>query len=135
MTASPLSVSVLASIAAGAVLGAWARHGLSLWLNPLFGSLALGTLLANWSGAYLMGLAVGILGLVPEPTLHWRFFLLTGFLGAFTTFSAFSAEVVLALQARAYFASALTVLAHVLGSLALTAVGLACAVRLKHLFH
>ena len=80
------------AVGGGAALGAWARWGLGIALNPLFPTLPLGTLAANVVGGLLMGCAMGLLthyeGLAPEL----RLFLTTGFLGGLTTFSTFSAE-------------------------------------------
>jgi len=60
-------------------------------------------------------------GLPPEA----RLFVITGFMGALTTFSTFSAEVVLMLQRDDYAWAAATAAAHLAGSLAMTALGLA----------
>lgn len=118
-------VSASLAIAAGAVLGAWLRWGLAVWLNGTFPSLPPGTLLANLAGAYLIGLVIALLALFPGAAPEWRLFAITGFLGALTTFSTFSAEVVgLVQQGRIGWAAA-TVGTHVLGSLAMTLAGLA----------
>ncbi len=81
----------LSVIAIGAVLGAWARWGLSVWLNAAQSRLPLGTLAANILGGALVGavLAFSEHQSLPEP---WRLLIVTGFLGALTTFSTFSAE-------------------------------------------
>jgi fluoride exporter len=81
----------LCGIGVGAVLGAWARWGLSLWLNSAQARLPLGTLTANVLGGALVG---AVLAFSEQRSLpdSWRLFLVTGFLGALTTFSTFSAE-------------------------------------------
>jgi CrcB protein len=56
---------------------------------------------------------------------EWKLFLITGFLGGLTTFSTFSAEVVAILQSGAYVRAFATVSLHLLGSLALTILGIA----------
>lgn len=118
-------LSASLAIAVGAVLGAWLRWGLAVWLNGTFPSLPPGTLLANLAGAYLIGLVIALLSLFPSAAPEWRLFAVTGFLGALTTFSTFSAEVVgLVQQGRIGWAAA-TVGTHVLGSLAMTLAGLA----------
>ncbi len=113
------------AVGGGAALGAWARWGLGVALNPLFPTIPLGTLAANLVGGYLVGFAVALFhhhaGLSPELKL----FLITGFLGGLTTFSTFSAEVV-ALIERAQYAWALAAAGgHLLGSLLMTALGIA----------
>ena len=112
------------AIAAGAVLGAWLRWGLGLWLNPLFATVPLGTLAANLLGGYLVGAAVAIFHVNVDLSPELRLFFVTGFLGALTTFSTFSAEVV-ALVQRAQYGWALgTASAHLFGSLLMTGLGI-----------
>lgn len=116
--------SVLA-VGSGAALGALLRWVLSSRLNPLLPALPLGTLAANLIGGYLVGVAVGYFGTEPSLSPQVRLFVVTGFLGGLTTFSTFSAEVVTQLQ-QGHAAWALaTALAHLLGSFALTALGIA----------
>ncbi|SEP78367.1 CrcB protein [Solimonas aquatica] len=112
------------AVGSGAVLGAWARWLLSLWLNPLFATIPLGTLAANWIGAYLMGLVMGVFSLVPELSPQLRLLLGTGFLGGLTTFSSFSAETTSLLLRQEFSWALLAVGLHVLGSLLLTGLGL-----------
>lgn len=113
----------LLAIGVGAALGAWLRFGLSLWLNPMTGSVPLGTLAANLLGGYAIGLALGWLASRPDLAPEWRLFIVTGMLGGLTTFSTFSAEVVDMLQ-RQHFGWALTTIGlHLCGSLTMTALG------------
>ena len=81
-------------VSAGAALGASLRWGLGLWLNSLFSSFAFGTLVANFIGCFLMGILVAAFWIFPQFSSEWRLFLVTGFLGALTTFSSFSGEVI-----------------------------------------
>jgi CrcB protein len=111
------------AVCAGACVGALSRWGLSLWLNP-YGPLPLGTLTANLTGGYLVGVCVGVFQAVPQIDPIWRLLLVTGGLGALTTFSSFSAEVVGMLQAQRYALAIGTAAAHLLGSLLLTVAGL-----------
>jgi fluoride exporter len=115
----------LLAITLGAALGALARWGLGLALNHLFPAVPPGTLAANLVGAYLVGLALPMLLVQPEAHPAWRLFVLTGFLGGLTTFSAFSGEVALLLQQGRLALSAGAITLHVGGSLALTLAGFA----------
>ncbi len=115
----------LAAIAVGATLGAWLRWGLALWLNPTHAALSPGTLAANWIGALAVGCVVGWLDAHPQVPPAWRAFAITGLLGGLTTFSTCSIEAVALLQRGQVGWAAAHVLLHVLGSLGLTAVGLA----------
>jgi len=114
----------LLAIAVGATIGAWARWGLSLWLNPAHHAVPLGTLAANLIGGYLIGLAVAAFAQAPQLAPEWRLFIITGFLGGLTTFSTFSAETVDLLQKQAYGWAFGTIALHLLGSLAMTGLGL-----------
>jgi CrcB protein len=116
-------LSAFVAVGVGAMLGAWLRWGLTTWLNPVVPSLPLGTLAANIGGGYAVGLAVAFFhdnaALAPE----WRLALVTGFLGALTTFSTFSAESVQLLQAARYGAALAHSATHLFGAIAATALG------------
>ena len=113
------------AVSLGAALGALSRWGLAVGLNHAFPALPPGTLLANLIGGYLVGLAVAVFVQLPQLPPEWRLFVVTGVLGGLTTFSTFSAEVVHALQQGRTGWALATVATHVLGSLALTLLGLA----------
>lgn len=115
------------AICIGACLGAVARWQLGLWLNPSTsndGLLPWGTLAANLIGGYLIGVGVGIFQNMPQLAPEWRLLCVTGFLGALTTFSTFSAEVVGMLQQGRLALALFTAGIHLLGSLVLTYFGL-----------
>jgi CrcB protein len=120
----PLGLALLA-IAVGAVIGAWARWGLSYWLNPRIAHLPLGTLTANVVGGYLIGVAVAVFAAHPAISPTWRLFIVTGFLGGLTTFSTFSAESVALVQGGAYGSALLHAGLHLFGSIAATFAGIA----------
>jgi CrcB protein len=111
------------AICIGASIGALARWGLGLWLTP-GGLLPWGTLAANLIGGYLIGVAIALFQAMPQFDPVWRLLLITGFLGGLTTFSSFSAEVVEFLMAGRYGLALMTAGLHVLGSLAMTLLGL-----------
>lgn len=115
----------LLAVALGASLGAWLRWGFSLQLNSLSAHLPLGTLAANLLGGYLVGVAVAAFAALPQLAPEWRLFVVTGFLGGLTTFSTFSAEVVSMLLKAEFVWAVLTAAAHLLGSLTMTALGIA----------
>lgn len=121
----------LLAISAGASAGAILRWGLGVWLNALFPALPPGTLAANLIGGYLVGVAVGVFVQHPALPPEWRLFVLTGFLGGLTTFSTFSAEVTHLLQQGRLLWVAAAISAHVLGSLAMTLLGLATVALLQ----
>ena len=119
-------LSVIA-ICVGACLGALARWQLGLWLNPQTSEAGIfpwGTLAANLIGGYLIGLCMGIFQNMPQLDPEWRLLCITGFLGALTTFSTFSAEVVGMLQQGRLLLALGTGSVHLFGSLVLTYFGL-----------
>ena len=119
-----MNATAFLAIAVGAVLGAWLRYGLGLWLNPVFVVLPLGTLAANLIGGYLVGVAVAVFHINAELPPELKLFFITGFLGALTTFSTFSAEVVHLVQNARYGWALATASVHLFGSLLLTGLGI-----------
>lgn len=120
----------IAAVGVGAMFGAWLRWWLALRLNALLPALPLGTLAANLIGAFLVGVAIAFLQRHPTLPPEARLFVITGFLGALTTFSTFSAEVVGLLQRGDYAWAGATAGAHLFGSLLLTALGMAAMSQL-----
>jgi CrcB protein len=116
-------LSVLA-ISVGASVGAVLRWGLGLALNALSAPLPLGTLVANLTGGYLIGVALAVFGANAAWSPEWRLLVITGFLGGLTTFSTFSAEVATLIQQGRLLWVGMAISAHVLGSLAMTLLGL-----------
>ncbi|HSQ08617.1 MAG TPA: CrcB family protein, partial [Chromatiaceae bacterium] len=76
---------------------------------------------------FLVGVAVAWFGRHAGVPPELRLFLITGFLGGLTTFSTFSAEVVTLLARGEYGWGLAAAGAHLAGSLALTALGIALA--------
>lgn len=111
-------------VGVGAAIGAWMRWALSFMLNASFPALPLGTLVANLIGAYCIGLFMGVAALTSNLAPELRLFLVTGLLGGLTTFSTFSAEAVTLLTKGQYGWATTHILVHVLGSLAMTGLGL-----------
>ncbi len=82
----------LLGVALAGGLGTLARYGVSLGATALWGpAYPWGTFIANMLGCFLFGTVSGLVagGIIPPP---WKIYLLTGFLGGFTTFSAFAFE-------------------------------------------
>lgn len=103
------------AVALGGALGSLARYALTLaWPGRVF---PFATLSINLAGSFLMGFLLVLCSerLVLEPAL--RAGLLAGFLGGFTTFSAFSMENLLLLEKGQFLLVSLYVLASVGGGL------------------
>ena len=119
-----MTATAFLAVFGGAGFGAWLRWALGLWLNPVLPLLPLGTVAANLLGGLLVGVASAFFTQHSTLAPEWRLLAITGFLGGLTTFSTFSAEVV-GLLARQQFGWALATAAlHLVGSLALTALGM-----------
>jgi len=120
------------AVGSGAALGAWLRWGLGALFNPIFPTLPLGTLVANLFGSLLMGLVLGFLPQMQALPPEVRLAVATGFLGALTTFSTFSAETVTLIGRGQYGWALAAICLHVAGALAMTGIGLAIAYAFKH---
>jgi CrcB protein len=121
----------VAVVCAAACVGALTRWGLAAWLNP-GGLLPWGTLAVNLVGGYLIGLAIGVFGALPDLDPAWRLMVVTGFLGSLTTFSSFSAETVGMLVSGRVGLAFATIAMHLGGSLCLTWLGLRTVQALGH---
>ena len=117
-------LSSLLWISGGAVLGACLRWGLGLLLNPWFSAFSFGTLIANYLGSFIIGVLFAVFWSFPSLSSEWKLFLVTGFLGSLTTFSAFSIEVVENLLNGKFSIGIGLIAAHVIGSLLFTLLGL-----------
>ncbi|MDM9561372.1 fluoride efflux transporter CrcB [Bordetella petrii] len=117
------------AVGIGAAMGAWARWLVGSWLNVAHWPW--GTLAVNLLGGYLVGVALALVAGHPEWPQWVRLAAITGFLGGLTTFSTFSAETVAMLERGAYGGALGYAAASLLGSLALTALGLASVQALR----
>jgi len=128
-----MNVVAVAAIFSGAGIGALLRWVLGSWLNPVFPTMPLGTLAANLIGGLLVGIAASFFAQHVSLAPEWRLFAVTGFLGGLTTFSTFSAEVMTLIVRQQHLWALATAGAHLLGSLALTALGMLLAnVLVRH---
>ena len=122
-------------VSAGAAIGASLRWGLGLWLNSLFSSLAFGTLVANFIGCFLIGSLLAACWTFPQFSPEWRLFLVTGFLGALTTFSSFSGEVIELFFKEEWGNGLFVLVSHLVGCLIFTVLGIYFFRLISLLFH
>ncbi len=109
----------------GAGLGGALRHGVNHWALRFIGSsFPAGTFAINVLGSFAMGLVVAWFAWRGDTPQGWRLFLTTGVLGGFTTFSAFSLEVMLLHERGATALALLYALSSVVLSVAALAAGL-----------
>lgn len=113
-------------VAAGGAIGAAMRHLVGMaalrWAGPTF---PWGTLAVNLAGSFLMGVLIELLARKAGVSAEVRLFAATGVLGGFTTFSAFSLDVVVLWERGALLAAAGYTLVSVVGAVAALFAGLA----------
>ncbi len=105
----------------GGGLGAMLRHFINLACARSLGTdFPYGTFIINITGSTVMGLIAGYLAFKGEASQPWRLFLMTGILGGYTTFSAFSLDAALLYERGELGLAAF----YVLGSVVLSIAGL-----------
>lgn len=116
--------NTIIAISMGASLGAVLRWFLGTKLNHIYPNLPIGTLTANIVGGYLIGFFIAYFAQNTSLSPEWKLLIITGFLGGLTTFSTFSAEMVSLLQQNNYQSFFIGLIAHVIGSLIMTILGI-----------
>lgn len=115
----------------GGGLGASLRHAINVGCARACGiNFPYGTFVINITGSLVMGIIAGYLALKGEASQPWRLFVMTGILGGYTTFSAFSLDTVTLYQ-RGEMGLALF---YVLGSVVLSIAGLLAGLALVRHF-
>ena len=119
-------------VAAGGAVGSMARYGIGAWVlaRTETWQFPLGTFIVNVLGCLIAGVLIGVAEYRDFLTLELRLLIFTGFLGGFTTFSAFGVETVALIERAQYGMAAFYVIASVVCGMAalLGAVKLAAAV-------
>lgn len=115
----------------GGGIGAALRHGVNLVMPRLLGTgFPYATIFENVTGSLVMGLLAGWFAFKGDAPQAWRLFLMTGILGGYTTFSAFSLDAMLLYERGALGLAAL----YVLGSVVLSVGGLFAGLMLVRHF-
>ena len=92
-------MSMVFAVACGGAIGAMGRYFISNYFQTVAGNtFPLGTLTVNVLGCAILGVLFAALSSIWAPSQEIRAFLTVGMMGAFTTFSAFSLEVVLMIE-------------------------------------
>ena len=98
-----MELSTVLAVGLGGGIGAITRVTLgSIMPQMVFKDFPLPILIINILGCFLMGLLFEVLTLYWSPSFNIRSFLISGFLGGFTTFSAFSLEFALLVEKKLY---------------------------------
>jgi len=117
-------LKAVVAIFLGAGLGALLRWWLGGQFNSLFPTIPPGTLSANLIGGYIIGVAVAFFATYTAIAPEWRLFIITGFCGGLTTFSTFSAEIVVLLQEGRNVWAIAAAAVHLCGSVLMTLAGI-----------
>ena len=115
----------VAAVGVGASAGALLRWGLGSLFAKTLPWLVVGTLAAKWLGGLLIGIIAALTEWWPQISPQWRLLLVTGFLGGLTTFSGFSLEVAALIQQQRWLVALAVISLHVVGSVAMTLLGIA----------
>ena len=121
-------MKMILAVAAGGAVGAVARYLVMVGVGRLLGphDFPWGTLTVNVVGSVLMGVLIEVLALTWSPSQEVRALLVVGVLGAFTTFSTFSLDVMVLFERG----QTLFVAAYVAGSVVLCVGGLFAGLHL-----
>ena len=118
----------LVTIAIGGGLGSIARFFISKGMENLFGSsFPFGTLTVNVAGSFILGWLFTFFVERPEINSSLRLGLIVGFLGAFTTFSAFSFESLQMLLNGAFFNAIFNVILNLVVCIGMCYIGILMA--------
>ena len=110
---------LLLFIGTGGFFGAISRYLIATYTQKLFGGFfPVGTLSVNVLGSFIIGLAAMYFSQTVQP--EYKALVITGFLGALTTFSTFSLENVTLLQDGEFSKVALNIFLNVTLTLAAT---------------
>jgi CrcB protein len=121
-----MSLLSTAAVFVGGGSGACGRYTLGRWLTARYpGVLPLGTMLINISGCFALGLTATLLAAMPGDTALLTALVATGFLGGYTTFSAYALEGLLLWADRRQTAAALSLLGSVAAGLLAAGAGAA----------
>lgn len=124
-------LKTILAIACGGAIGALLRHGVNVALPKMLGAdFPWSTLTVNVAGSFAIGVAITMFAHVGQPGQEIKLFLVTGLLGAFTTFSAFSLDFAVMWERGA----ALPAFGYVLASVILSISALFAAMALVRHF-
>lgn len=107
-------------VAAGGAIGSVFRYITSLVVVAK--KFPLATFTVNMVGSFLIGLLMGYLSKHVNQQ-NWQLLLVTGFCGGFTTFSAFSWDIVLLLQQQRYTTATIYIIGTITVGILLTILG------------
>ena len=124
-------MNMIIAVAAGGALGSVLRYLIGMTVqNITVSQFPWGTLSVNILGSFLMGAVVTYMALAWNPSAEVKAFLTVGLLGGFTTFSAFSLDVITLWERGA----PMVVMGYVMGSILLSLFAIILGVMVTRMF-
>ena len=110
-------------IGCGSFIGGAARYLISVAMKTISKGFPWGTLVVNLVGCLVIGLLWGFFSKNSGESSSWALFMTVGICGGFTTFSTFSKEALMMLQAGNFISLLAYVAISVIAGIALVAAG------------
>ena len=110
-------------IGSGSFIGGAARYLISVAMKTISKGFPWGTLVVNLVGCLVIGLLWGFFSKNSSESSSWALFMTVGICGGFTTFSTFSKEALMMLQAGNFISLLAYVAISVIAGIALVAAG------------
>ena len=127
-----MNLATLIAVASGGAIGASLRLLINTTVNKNFiHSLPLGTLTVNLLGSFIIGMLFAYFHLNTNLSPHLKTFMVTGILGALTTYSTFALESFFLLESGDYMHAFLNVTLNLFGTILLAGVGYLLILNLK----
>lgn len=112
-------INTIAAIAAGGAIGALMRYGVNITAVKALGhGFPYATITVNILGSFIMGVLIASFANLWHPSETVKVFLITGLLGAFTTFSTFSLDFANLVERGEYIHSGIYLSASIILSIA-----------------
>ena len=119
-----LNLTTIIAVASGGALGATFRLVLNTWVNKHFiHVLPLGTLFVNLIGSLLIGILFAYFHLNTTLSPHLKTFMVTGILGALTTYSTFAIESFFLLESGHYLHAFANMALNLFGTILFAGIG------------
>ena len=119
-----MNIPTIIAVASGGAIGATLRLTISSVVNKHFShTLPLGTLTVNLMGSFIIGMLFAYFHLNDHLSPHMKTFMITGILGALTTYSTFAIESFFLLESGEYMHAFFNMALNLFGTIFLAGIG------------